>query len=509
MSATMESVVGEPTADRLAERERLLTAQAQRLATAAGAIGVDVDPGLGDARDRSIAALGPLAAAVSEERDDAHLWLLFAAMSGGFPGVGDMEAAIRMRDRMSRDEFFDWFIAASALPATWGGTAFSELSVVADRVLVDVNSCARSDRHTGIQRVERETLPLWSRDHGVELVAWTVRSGIYRELREAETERVLEWAGGGGGSSHLDERADEGLKLVVPWRTTLVLPEVADSRQSSRLEALARYSGTRVAMIGYDVIPLTSPELLPRETGRDFLDYLGVVRGASAIAGISRSATEEFAGYVDALGAEDGPELVTCELPAALPAAAPTEEAARTEAAVVLCVGSHEPRKNHGAVLHAAERLWREGADFELWFFGGHGWGTDFDELVDRAKKRGRRVRVERAVSDRILWEALRDARFTVFPSLHEGYGLPVAESLAFGTPVITTDYGSTREIAERGGCLLVDPRSDDELHDAMRRLLLDDEELGRLSAEASRIEVRTWEQYADELWRALVPDVA
>ena len=39
-----------------------------------------------------------------------------------------------------------------------------------------------------------------------------------------------------------------------------------------------------------------------------------------------------------------------------------------------------------------------------------------------------------------------------VFPSVHEGYGLPVAESLALGTPVITTEYGSTAEIAAGGG---------------------------------------------------------
>ena len=96
-------------------------------------------------------------------------------------------------------------------------------------------------------------------------------------------------------------------------------------------------------------------------------------------------------------------------------------------------------------------------------------------------------------------------SRFTVFPSLHEGFGLPAAESLSFGTPVITTDYGSTREIAERGGSIMVNPRSDAEIHDAMQLLLTDDETYSRLVAEATAMIPRTWDEYANELWEKLV----
>lgn len=99
------------------------------------------------------------------------------------------------------------------------------------------------------------------------------------------------------------------------------------------------------------------------------------------------------------------------------------------------------------------------------------------------------------------MWEAYAGARFTVFPSLHEGYGLPVAESLAYGTPVITSSYGSTAEIAAAGGCVLVDPRDDDQLVAAMRRLLTDDAELERLRGEARGRPVWTWEQYAAQVW--------
>ena len=57
----------------------------------------------------------------------------------------------------------------------------------------------------------------------------------------------------------------------------------------------------------------------------------------------------------------------------------------------------------------------------------------------------GRPITVLRNVDQARLDQAYRSARFTVFPSRHEGYGLPVAESLEAGTPVITSDFGSLR----------------------------------------------------------------
>ena len=110
-----------------------------------------------------------------------------------------------------------------------------------------------------------------------------------------------------------------------------------------------------------------------------------------------------------------------------------------------------------------------------------------------------------RGVNDAVLMDAYHEASFSIFPSLHEGYGLPVAESIAFATPVITTNYGSTSEIARDGGCLQVDPRNDDEIIAAMRTLLTDSAALEQLRAEIGARPVRTWNDYADELWDNLV----
>jgi glycosyltransferase involved in cell wall biosynthesis len=487
--------------------ELLLVAQAERMRYTCGVLETSFDEG-SDALDTTLACLEPLVARIYRTRDDAELWLVLTALSGAFPHDRDLEHAVAYRDEHGAEQFFDWVISVAAIASNAGGSSLLPMRVITDRPVVDVSSCATSNRHTGIQRVEREMIPLWEQSRVMQLVAWNDRDGSYRSLSEAERRRVLGWGGSAPGSA---ESVSSDPEFLVPWRTTVVLPEVPNHDKSGRLRGLARFSGNKVTAIGYDLIPLMSPDLLPRDLGADFLDYLGVIKYSRAVAGISRSATEEYRSFLRAVGMADTAEarVVSVELPTSVP----DEERAKPRVSgtvpVVVCVGSHEPRKNHGSVLHAAEKLWRAGLAFELEFLGGGGWGTDFDVNVRRLEKLGRAVHVRKAVSDEALWDAYRRASFTVFPSLHEGFGLPVAESLAFGVPVVTTQYGSTREIADLGGCIVVDPRSDDEVFEAMSTMLTDDAVRQKLAAEARAIPLRSWAQYADELWKALIDDVA
>jgi glycosyltransferase involved in cell wall biosynthesis len=226
---------------------------------------------------------------------------------------------------------------------------------------------------------------------------------------------------------------------------------------------------------------------------------------------VSAAAAAEFRAYASALPAQGlaPPHIFECRLAEELappdahtgPQAHPDRDTPRP---LVLCVGL-EPRKNPLGLLYAAERLWREQLDFELCFVAGSGWGDEALRRIDELARQGRPISIATALSERELAAAYRRARFTVFASLHEGYGLPVAESLACGTPVITTGYGSTKEVASGGGALLVDPRDDNSICDAMRRLLTDNVLLATLEQEIAARPVRTWEQYAAELWGSLV----
>ncbi len=462
--------------------------------------------------DRSAASLLPaLVAAYQGTGDRESLWLLLAAVAGAMPRDEDLRAAARYLelDHGSQAEVRLLDIAFELAADTHEAC---EVEVVTHSVLADVDFCARRDFHTGIQRVVRETLPRWDTDHEVLPVAWTDTYTCLRRLHTWEVPNVMAYRAGQAA----DKTAVDGTALLIlPLRSTIILPEIPEPDASDCYAALSQWTSNRVVAVGYDMIPIVSADLRPGFEATRFTRYLNAVKHADHVAAISRSATAEFTGFAQALVAQglDGPVVTEVLLPAAPPvtesAASPVDAAPRTpnERPVIVCVGTHDPHKNHAATVHAAERLWREGLDFELVFMGGIGFRGPDHLCFREVLAAGRPVRNLGRVSDETMTAELRRADFSVFLSLHEGYGLPVAEALACGTPVVTSNFGSLQEIAEGGGCVTVDPRDDDAVTSAIRTLLTDRAALESLRAEIASRPARTWDTYAAELWTVATGD--
>lgn len=491
----------------------ILTALDQRLATAASVLlGADA-PDLPEGRRPGMASshlLPALIALCADSRRQDARWLVLTATFGAFPTTDQVKEFGRTVE-LGPSEYAESTLLAEVISEPGRGRVDLPMTIVADGVVVEVDFCARYDTHTGIHRVVRETVPRWRAEHTVTAVAWIDQYSAFRTLAPREVDRVFSYDGPLSGETASD--ATYRPRLVVPWRSVLVLPDVANPRASGQLAALAKFSGNSVSMIGYDMIPITSAEMRPLADTGAFAQYLTVVKHAHRVAGISRSSTAEFAGFTHSLKSQGlaGPDvrevLLAGEAPHTLGSARP-----HGDRPVMLCLGSQEPHKNQRAALHAAERLWREGLDFEVRLVGGRGWSDAvLRPAIERLADAGRSITALGRVSDSRLLDEMRSADFVFFASLHEGYGLPAAESLACGIPVITSNFGSQLEIAELGGCLVVDPRDDDEVTEAIRRLLTKPEELQRLRSEAVARPVRTWDEYASELWAFLctIGDVA
>ncbi|MCW2527524.1 MAG: glycosyltransferase family 1 protein [Pseudonocardiales bacterium] len=458
--------------------------------------------------DSLLAALVPW---LGGRRDPAGIWLLHIAMTGAMPSADEVMLLTRQLELRTPANAQLWLMnyaleAAIACPTgTW------PIEIVSD-VVVDVDFSAQHDLHTGIQRVVRTTVPRWAQEHDIVPVVWSAGHRSLRRLTAVEHDRVFRWEVGGSPGDHAGEPT-----IVVPWKTTIVLPEVPNRAACELYAAVGRFKADRVVAIGYDAIPVISADLVPIAEPNRFVHYLTAVKHMSAVVGISISATEEFRGFADALGSQGlaGPEVSECNLPVDIDtqfdSALALVDAHDSDAIpLVVCVGSFEPRKNQLAVLWAAEVLWREGHRFRLRFIGGGGWGSAFPTAVRRAQRAGRPVEVLTATSEQELDRSYRQARFTVFVSVHEGYGLPVAESLARNTPVVVTDFGSTKEIGADGGVLAVDPRDDYSILDGMRSLLTDDALLDELTLQIQKRPQRTWDDYAAQLWTAFgLPKVA
>lgn len=474
--------------------------------------------------DISTPALLHELALVAKHSETSHAaWLLHIALVGVMPEPEQVSDLRRRLDLMSDAAAIVAVLESTVDLASREGGSTRTIRLETEKVLVDVNFCATHDHNTGLQRVVRKTMPHWAdADLPVVFVAWTSNSDGYRRLTATERERVLNWdeqhrrttvAGASKPprprhDSHASDNDDE---LIVPWCTTVFLPEVPFQHLCRRLSSVALDSGNQVCLIGYDAIPLVSAESQPQQESERFALYLTIVKHATTVIGISESAANEFRGFGRALSAQglEGPAVVTVPLAREAPLAPSPRR--RDAHPMVLCVGSHEPRKNQEAVLYAAERLHAEGLDFEMVFVGRGSRPAihHFDTRVRRIRRRGFAVRSLRRASDSELVELYDRARFSVFVSLHEGYGLPVVESLSHGTPVLTSNFGSLAEIAQLGGCLQVDPRDDEQVLSGMRRMLVDDDLIAQLSEEAANVPLRPWSQYADELWAIVAGVVA
>lgn len=432
------------------------------------------------------------------------VWLLLVAVTAQFPSPDELKRTNRLLRSSPSGTAHRAFLEAAMRDPRGLLLGDVELDIVTDSVVIDVDFCARYSHNTGIQRVVRQTMARWTRDHDVIPVAWTRGRESMRRLEPIELARVTRY-----GVPYTEAKEEPVTRLVVPFRSTVLLLEVPSYALCEPLEGLAEFSGNKVGLLGYDAIPVVSADTVSNSETDRFVKYLSIVKHADRVAGISATATEEFAGFVRAVGAQGlaGPTTISVPLPVDIPDGVTASGAPAGGKPLVLVVGSQEPRKNHDAIVHAATALWNEGLDFSLRFIGSGAstFTRKFDRLIADVRKQGRDIRVLRKVKDGELLDNYQRASFTVFPSLHEGFGLPVAESLALGVPVITSNYGSTAEIAADGGCLVVNPRSDKELTDAMRRMLTD-QDLGiSLREEIAARPSRTWDDYADELWQNLV----
>lgn len=301
-----------------------------------------------------------------------------------------------------------------------------------------------------------------------------------------------------------------------------MLLELATERfRTSRLQALAEYSNNNFLVLGHDCIPITTVETVAPGMGSAFAAYLSAVAHAKVLAPTSEASEREFMGWKMMLPSRGlgGPRLQTVTLPEVdpkstgedtLPPSGNFLSISQLQDPLILAVGSHEPRKNHLALLVAAEILWEKGFEFSLVFVGGNSWSVDaFDRFFSILQGRGRNILRLSQAPDSVVSLLYRRARFTVFPSLNEGFGLPIVESLAAGTPVITSDFGSMRQLASRGGCLTVNPRNVSDLANAMQQMLTDDEQILRLREEAGLRLGRDWEEYATDLWEVFFDDAA
>jgi glycosyltransferase involved in cell wall biosynthesis len=136
----------------------------------------------------------------------------------------------------------------------------------------------------------------------------------------------------------------------------------------------------------------------------------------------------------------------------------------------VLSVGTLQPRKNHVTLIKAFEQALSD-SEYNLVLAGGQGWS--YEEVHELVRSRGlqHRVLFPGFVADEDLSALYSSADVMAFPSLYEGFGLPVLEAMACGVPVLASNTSCLPEVAG-GAAVFVNPKNVEAMSDALLKLV-------------------------------------
>jgi glycosyltransferase involved in cell wall biosynthesis len=257
----------------------------------------------------------------------------------------------------------------------------------------------------------------------------------------------------------------------------------------------AWFCRTPTALTIYDLVPFvegaharTSSARIERATLRPAL------RRAAALACISDATRADLVRLFPAAAAKSSTIPLAADAAFAEPVAQPGHPA--LEGPYVLAVGTLEPRKNLERLIRAWVALAPQvRGDRVLAIVGPRGW--DDAPILGAARAAG--VRLLGAVDDDELRALYAGAACFAYPSLYEGFGLPVLEAMAAGAPVVTSNVSSLPEVAG-DAALLVDPRDTAAIGAAIASVLTDERLAGELRAKGrERARLFSWERTARE----------
>jgi len=384
-------------------------------------------------------------------------------------------------------------------------------------VLVDVTDACKSARNTGIERTTRKIFSGLEQRLEVTPLCWNKIDNRYHELGPHELGNLRAPFRAGAAPTARPELHGAGpfaemrrffaspaidLKRQLHSADVFLMPDIY---RDGRLRVLP--PGARAVAVFHDAAALSLP-FLSRAGIKRFQDYIKSLGHFDLVICVSRASESELQRLWHELGVAPA---ATCVEGWPIEFDKSSREPAPPDSAkVVLCVGSLEPRKNHMRLLEAATLLWQRGAKFELRIVGRStaSWGRQrVVREIARLQNFGHPITWLRHVDDATLQSAYRDCHFTVYPSLREGFGLPILESLWHGKPCICGQNGALGEAGAGGGCLFADQTNPAALAEAMDRLLGEAELYDRLRDEANRREFRSWDDYLAKLLHHLLTD--
>ncbi len=282
--------------------------------------------------------------------------------------------------------------------------------------------------------------------------------------------------------------------LVAPWLPPpdgAVEPEPGDvltipgsswwGPQMRGIIPRLRRGGVHVVPLIHDLFPVTLPEVAREDLIDSFRGNIGPLLANSALVlANSRFTADQVEAYIRRNGIRPAPAVdvfrMGIELDLAESAAGLRDDLADffARGPTFLAVGTVEPRKNYDVLLDAFELGERSGRPFQLVIAGKHGWKSErLRKRIESLTAAGFPLRWFKDLSDSELAWCYQNARALIYPSIAEGFGLPLLEALLQGCPVLASDLPVFREIGA-DHCRYFSPRDAESLARMVEQSLID-----------------------------------
>jgi glycosyltransferase involved in cell wall biosynthesis/SAM-dependent methyltransferase len=371
--------------------------------------------------------------------------------------------------------------------------------------------------NTGMQRLVRE-LGRSFQENGelIYFVKWNFTNKELELINQNELEHLSQW---NGPKINEDEYSSypvtDGTSIVINKHNFndanwLVVPEVTHINNHPEAVTLdiitkAKQLALKTVFVFYDATPIQRKEL--NDMAHKHEKYMQHLLLADLVVPISKSSTSDLTNFLihHELATEITLPKIDC-----IPLSGESKQTSRITRAskskrkLILSIGSITPHKNQIVLLEAFEKFIIKHPDsgWELELVGNiH---HDLFTVAVSFASRNREIKFLGFLSDEELASKLKECSFTVFPSLMEGFGLPILESIWYGKPCICANFGAMAEVAEGGGCLMVDVINNDAIMSAIEELTFNSKRYLELESEAINRHMKTWGDYANDFSEAL-----
>ena len=336
------------------------------------------------------------------------------------------------------------------------------------RLLIDCTYIYSTNINTGIQRVVRNIIyhiDKYVAMNDMELVTVALVNGTFIDIDKEKIQRYKPLS----KSSNILQRIKRKIELY--WASLNQIERLYEGDILLMLDSSwylnvwqsvshAKESGLTVIGATYDLIPISHPQFCDETLGRVFDKWYGLsMHYFDGYLSISKSVMDSLKQYLVEQGADIdrysfdyftlGSDFDRATLDDVVPRAK-LRSIYKNGGSIYLTVSTIEPRKNHRVVFQAMKKLWKDGVDISWVIVGREGWRVE--ELLKEMKSHkeyGKRFWIFNDLDDEGLRYCYRHSKALIFPSIIEGYGLPIIESLYYGLPVLASDTPIHREVGK------------------------------------------------------------